>query len=120
MVRFLDAKFKELNQLMIRGNRKGRAPFGVALDKRYAGRMGACAVIYLPLKKAEPLLPEPEHGGVVAVAMRQAPPIDWSCGRERPIKGGPASERIGLCWSRRGMTPRRCSIISAAGHRAPA
>jgi hypothetical protein len=60
----LDVKVEGFNQQLTRGKR--HEPFGLALDKRYAFRMGALRDLP-PLEKAEQALYESEHWHVVTM-----------------------------------------------------
>ncbi len=82
-----DAPLSELDQLLDRRNRRRYQPFGIALDKRYAFRMGARPVFYMPWLEAQRLLPAGELWRVVAIDMDRAQPIDWSFEREWRIAG---------------------------------
>ena len=77
-----DAPVAELKQLLHRRNRRRYEPFGIALDKRYAFKMGARPVIYMPLDEARNLLPAEELCRVVTMDMNRTPTVDWSFERE--------------------------------------
>jgi hypothetical protein len=87
VVCLFDAPLVELHRLLDRRNRRRYQPFGIALDKRYAFRMGARPVIYMPWREAEHLLPAGELWRVAAIEMNRTPPIDWSFEREWRIAG---------------------------------
>jgi hypothetical protein len=55
-VSLYDPSFPELGGLLSRRNRRRYEPFGIAIDKRYAFRLAARPVIYLPWREAEELL----------------------------------------------------------------
>ena len=77
-----DAPLSELNRLLSRDNRRRYEPFGIALDKRYAFRMGARPVIYMPWAEARRMLDEGELWRVVTIDLDRTPPIDWTFERE--------------------------------------
>jgi hypothetical protein len=84
---FFDVRWDELREYLAHRNRRRYEPFGIALDKRYAFRMGARPVIYLPSKEARRILPEDEMWRVVSLDMNRNPPIDWSFEREWRVAG---------------------------------
>src|SRR5258708_2070779 len=77
-----DVPIMELGALLDRGNRRRYEPFGIAIDKRYAFRMGARPVIYLPVNEARAILAETERWRAVTIDLNAATPIDWSFERE--------------------------------------
>jgi hypothetical protein len=77
-----DAPLSELNRLLGRANRRRYEPFGIALDKRYAFRMGARPVIYMPWTEARRMLGQHELWRVVTIDLERTPPIDWTFERE--------------------------------------
>jgi hypothetical protein len=86
-VSLFDASFPELGGLLARRNRRRYEPFGIAIDKRYAFRMGARPVIYLPWREAEELLAPEERWRVVTIEMDRNPPVDWTHEREWRVAG---------------------------------
>jgi hypothetical protein len=78
----VDAPLVELRALLARRNRRRYEPFGIAVDKSYAFRMGARPVIYMPWREAASLLPEPEQWRVVSLDLDRRPIVDWSFERE--------------------------------------
>ena len=82
-----DAPLGELGRLVMRKNRRRYAPFGVAVDKRYAFAMGARPVIYLPWREASRIIPREEWWRVVAIDLERNPPVDWSFEREWRMAG---------------------------------
>jgi len=87
VVCLFDAPLAELKRLLDRRNRRRYEPFGIALDKRYAFRMGARPVIYMPLREAEEIVAARELWRVVSIDMNRTPPIDWSFEREWRLAG---------------------------------
>src|SRR5271163_5149512 len=77
-----DVPIAELGAILDRRNRRRYEPFGIAVDKRYAFKMGARPVIYLPWNEAEKILPPEESWRVVSLEMDKTPPVDWSFERE--------------------------------------
>jgi hypothetical protein len=82
-----DAPIAELRQLLVRANRRRYEPFGLALERRYAFRMGARPVLYMPAAEAERIVPPDEHWRVVAFDLEREPPVDWSFEREWRLPG---------------------------------
>ena len=82
VVCFFDAPLRELGALLTRGNRYRYEPFGVALDKRYAFRMGVRPVIYMPRREAERMVAADELWRVVDLDLERTPPTDWTLERE--------------------------------------
>jgi hypothetical protein len=94
-----DAPFGELKEILVRQNRHRYQPFGIAIDKRYAFKMGARPVLYMPLPEAQRMLAEEELWRVVAIDPEHNPPIDWSFEREWRLPGDlkvPASGAVAL------------------------
>lgn len=87
VVCLFDAPLVELNRLLDRRNRRRYEPFGIALDKRYAFRMGARPVVYMPWIEAERMLAAGELWRVVTIDMQSAPPVDWGFEREWRLAG---------------------------------
>jgi hypothetical protein len=90
-----DAALNELRELLVRDNRRRYEPFGIAVDKRYAFKMGARPVIYMPPAEAERMLPAPEMWRVVALDLGRTPAIDWSFEREWRVAGDLALPQAG-------------------------
>jgi hypothetical protein len=82
-----DVPRSELRDLLNRRNRRRYEPFGIAIDKRYAFKMGARPVIYLPQREAQTILDEDEYWRVVSVDMNRTPPVDWTFEREWRVAG---------------------------------
>ncbi|HLK85034.1 MAG TPA: hypothetical protein VKT27_00885 [Candidatus Binataceae bacterium] len=82
-----DVPLRDLRILLDRRNRRRYEPFGIAIEKRYAFRMGARPVIYMPWREAERLLPAGERWRVVALELERERPIDWSYEREWRVAG---------------------------------
>jgi hypothetical protein len=87
VVCLFDVALGDLRILLDRRNRRRYQPFGIAVDKRYAFRMGARPVIYMPWREAERLLAPAERWRVVALDLERNPPVDWSFEREWRIAG---------------------------------
>jgi hypothetical protein len=81
-----DAPIAELGRVLTPSNRRRYEPFGVALDKRYAFRLGARPAIYLPLAEAERIIAHEELWRVAAVDFDRDPPVDWTFEREWRIR----------------------------------
>jgi hypothetical protein len=82
VVCLFDTPWSELNRILVLGNRRRYEPFGIALDKRYAFKMGARPVIYMPWLEAREMLGEHDLWRVVAIDLGQTPPLDWTFERE--------------------------------------
>jgi hypothetical protein len=87
VVCFFDASFDHLGRALDARNRRRYEPFGIAINKRYAFKMGARPVIYLPWKEAVELLPETELWRVVSLDFNRQPAIDWTFEREWRLAG---------------------------------
>jgi hypothetical protein len=87
VVCLIDAPINQLKDLLARRNRRRYEPFGVAIDRGYAFRMGARPVIYLPRHEAERLLPADERWRAVTINLEKRPPTDWTFEREWRIAG---------------------------------
>ncbi len=87
VVCMFDAQMTELKQLLNRRNRRRYEPFGIAINKRYAFRMGARPVIYLPWREAQSIVAADEHWRVVTIDLESTPPVDWSLEREWRLMG---------------------------------
>ena len=82
-----DVPIAELRTILDRRNRRRYEPFGIAVDKRYAFKMGARPVIYLPWREAEKILGVDEHWRVVTIEMDRHPAVDWTFEREWRVAG---------------------------------
>jgi hypothetical protein len=87
VVCLFDAPLSELQRLLDRRNRRRYEPFGIAVNKRYAFKMGARPVIYLPWPEARKVIIADELWRVVTIDMERTPPIDWSFEREWRLGG---------------------------------
>ncbi|HUY18698.1 MAG TPA: hypothetical protein VMV15_05685 [Candidatus Binataceae bacterium] len=87
VVCLFDAPFGELRHLLDRRNRRRYEPFGIAVDKRYAFKMGARPVIYLPWSEAQKVIAPEQLWRVVTIDMERTPPVDWSFEREWRLHG---------------------------------
>ncbi|HZY59857.1 MAG TPA: hypothetical protein VFE56_08845 [Candidatus Binataceae bacterium] len=87
VVCFFDAPFEHLGRVLDPRNRRRYEPFGIAVSKRYAFRMGARPVIYLPWREAVALLPESELWRVVSIDINRQPAVDWTFEREWRLLG---------------------------------
>lgn len=87
VVCLFDAPMGELRRLLQRRNRRRYEPFGIAVNKRYAFRMGARPVIYLPWAEAQRVVAARELWRVVTIDVERTPPIDWSFEREWRLAG---------------------------------
>src|SRR5205823_13313884 len=87
VVCLFDVALPEFEKILDRRNRRRYESFGVAVDKRYAFKMGARPVIYLPAHEAKRLLPAEELWRVVRLDMDRAPAIDWTFEREWRLNG---------------------------------
>ncbi|MGH7915298.1 MAG: hypothetical protein ACREPW_11735 [Candidatus Binataceae bacterium] len=99
VVCLFDVPIRDLRVLLDRRNRRRYQPFGIAIEKRYAFRMGARPVIYLPWREAEVLLAPGERWRVVGLELEQDVPIDWSYEREWRLAGDlalPAGRAVAL------------------------
>ena len=82
-----DTPIAELGRVLTPANRRRYEPFGIALDKRYAFRLGARPAIYLPLAEAERIIAREELWRVAAIDFDRDPPVDWTFEREWRIAG---------------------------------
>jgi len=87
VVCLFDAPLTELRRLLEPRNRRRYEPFGIAVNKRYAFRMGARPVIYLTWAEAQRIVENGELWRVVTIDMDRNPPIDWSFEREWRLAG---------------------------------
>jgi hypothetical protein len=87
VVCLFDAPLAELPRLLDYRNRHRYQPFGIAVDKRYAFRMGVRPAVYMPWREAIQMIPAGELWRVVTIDMNRTPPIDWSFEREWRIAG---------------------------------
>ena len=84
---FFDAPFEHLARVLDPRARRRYEPFGIAVSKRYAFKMGARPVIYLPWKEAAAILPQSELWRVVSLDIGRRPAVDWSFEREWRMAG---------------------------------
>lgn len=84
---FFDASFEYLARVLAPPARRRYEPFGIAVSKRYAFKMGARPVIYLPWKEASAMLPQAELWRVVALDLDRRPAVDWTFEREWRMAG---------------------------------
>lgn len=99
VVCLFDAPLAELGVLLDQRNRRLYQRFGIAIEKRYAFRMGARPVIYLPWREAASLLAPGEQWRVVSLDLERRPPVDWSFEREWRIAQDlalPAGQAVAL------------------------
>src|SRR5581483_8490438 len=61
VVCLFDVPLPELRAVLVRENRRRYEPFGVAVDRRYAFRMGARPVVYLPWREARTVVAPAEQ-----------------------------------------------------------
>lgn len=87
VVCMFDVPIRDLRLILDRRNRRRYEPFGIAIEKRYAFRMGARPAVYMPWREAESLLPAGERWRVVALELERDKPIDWSYEREWRLAG---------------------------------
>jgi hypothetical protein len=99
VVCLFDVPVRDLRVLLDRRNRRRYEPFGIAIEKRYAFRMGARPVIYMPWCEAENLLAPGERWRVVGLELERNTPIDWSYEHEWRLAGDlalPAGRAVAL------------------------
>ncbi len=82
-----DASTDELRRVLVRQNHRRYEPFGIAVDKRYAFRLGARPVIYMPFREADAMLKPEEIWRVVGIDLDCTPPVDWTYEREWRLLG---------------------------------
>ena len=82
-----DLALRELETVLTRKNRRRYEPFGIAVDRRYAFKMGARPVIYMPWREARAAIAAGEHWRVVSFEMERNPPVDWTYEREWRLAG---------------------------------
>ena len=82
-----DVPIGELRTILDRRNRRRYEPFGIAVDKRYAFRLGARPVIYLPWREAANVVAQQESWRVVSLEMERNPNVDWTFEREWRVAG---------------------------------
>jgi hypothetical protein len=82
-----DVPLGDLSRLLSRANRRRYEPFGIAIDKRYAFRVGARPAIYMPWREAGRMLAQEEMWRVVSMDLERAPGVDWSYEREWRVAG---------------------------------
>jgi hypothetical protein len=84
---FFDAPFEHLARVLDPRARRRYEPCGIAVSKRYAFKMGARPVIYLPWAEASALLPHSERWRVVGLDLGRNPGVDWTFEREWRMPG---------------------------------
>ena len=84
---FFDLRISELEPLLARRNRRRYGPFGIATERRYAFRLGARPVIYLPWREAREAVVQGESWRVVSVDFDRIRPADWTFGRGWRMRG---------------------------------
>jgi hypothetical protein len=87
VVCFFDAPFEHLARVLDARARRRYEPFGIAISKRHAFKMGARPVVYLPWKEASAILPEAELWRVVSLDINRLPAVDWTFEREWRVLG---------------------------------
>jgi hypothetical protein len=87
VVCLFDAALDELRRILVPDNRHRYQPFGIALDKRYAFKLGARPVVYMPWPEAQKMFAEEELWRVVAIDLEGNPPVDWSFEHEWRLLG---------------------------------
>jgi len=88
-----DAPLTELGGLLSEKNRRRYEPFGVAIDKRYAFKIGARPAIYMPWREARAIISPDDMWRVVSIDLGRNPPLDWSFEREWRLNGDLALNR---------------------------
>jgi hypothetical protein len=99
VVCLFDVPIRDLRVLLDPRSRRRYQPYGIAIEKRYAFRMGARPVIYMPWREAERLLAPGERWRVVSLELERDAPIDWSFEREWRLAGDlalPAGRAVAL------------------------
>jgi hypothetical protein len=84
---FFDAPFDHLARVLDSRARRRYEPFGIAVSKRYAFKMGARPVVYLPWAEAAAILPHSELWRVVSLELGRKPAVDWTFEREWRMVG---------------------------------
>jgi hypothetical protein len=82
-----DIPLTALRTVLVPENRRRYESFGIAVDRRYAFKMGARPVIYLPWREARSAIAPEDHWRVVSIEMDRTPPVDWTHEREWRIAG---------------------------------
>jgi hypothetical protein len=82
-----DIELPALRTVLIRENRRRYEPFGIAVDRRYAFKMGARPVIYLRWREAREAIEPREHWRVVSIEIDRIPAVDWTYEREWRLQG---------------------------------
>ncbi len=84
---FFDIALPGLSAILKPENRRRYEPFGVAVDRRYAFKMGARPVIYMPWREARAAIAPAELWRVVSLEIERNPPVDWTYEREWRLPG---------------------------------
>ena len=71
-----DIPLTALRTVLVPENRRRYESFGIAVDRRYAFKMGARPVIYLPWREARSAIAPEDHWRVVSIEMDRTPPVD--------------------------------------------
>ena len=87
VVCLFDVPIPDLRVLLDPRSRRRYQPYGIAIEKRYAFRMGARPVIYMPSAEAAAILEDNELWRVVSIDMTRNPPVDWTFEREWRLLG---------------------------------
>jgi hypothetical protein len=82
-----DIALPDLRSLLARENRRRYEPFGIAVDRSYAFKLGARPVVYLPWHEARSVIVPAEHWRVVSLEVERKPPVDWTHEREWRLLG---------------------------------
>src|SRR6202171_241072 len=82
VVCLFEVPIRDLRVLLDPRSRRRYQPYGIAIEKRYAFRMGARPVIYMPWREAERLLAPGERWRVVSLELERDATTDWSFERE--------------------------------------
>lgn len=121
VVCLFDAPFGELRQLLDRRNRWRYEPFGIAVNKRYAFKLGARPVIYLPWPEARKVIIPEELWRVVTIDMDRRPPsIGVSSANGGSAVTCRSSRARSSRWSIAGAMSTKFSSASMGIRRAPA
>jgi hypothetical protein len=82
-----DVPLGQLDRILARRNRRRYEPVGIAVERRYAFRMGARPVVYLPWREARAVIAPAEFWRVVNLEYDRNPPVDWTFEREWRLRG---------------------------------